>query len=232
MAIAAALNRRSPRAALAFATTQARFAEGSTRVASIITVDVVCSLDMLVNPRPVRYVDVAMSSQAPARTFRALYDAEIGYVGRVLRRFGVEARHLEDVVQEVFVVVYKRHADFDPARPIRPWLCGIAFRVASQWRRRPIQRNEVLQTGDEPHQPPSSSSRDATDRRLIAHETVLRGLSALRFEQRAVVVLCDLEGHSAVEAAAILHIPTGTVYSRLHEARRLFAVALGAGGSR
>ena len=232
MAIAATLNRRSIRAALAFATTQARSAEGSTRVASIITVDVVWPLDTLVNPLPVRYVDVAMSSPAQAPTFRALYDAEVGYVGRVLRRFGIEPRHLEDVVQEVFVVVYKRRADFDPARPIRPWLCGIAFRVASQWRRRPIQRNEVLQTGDEPHEPTPSSSPDAGDRRLIAHETVLRGLNALTFEQRAVVVLCDLEGHSAVEAAAILHIPTGTVYSRLHEARRLFAVALGVGGSR
>jgi RNA polymerase sigma-70 factor (ECF subfamily) len=192
-------------------------------------------VETLVKPLSLRYVNVGMSSPSTAPTFRALYDAEIGYVSRVLRRFGIEPRHLEDVVQEVFVVVYKRRADFDPARPVRPWLCGIAFRVASQWRRRPAYRNEVLQQGDERHerqeQTPSSSP-DAGDRRLIAHETVLRGLSALTFEQRAVVVLCDLEGHSAVEAAALLQIPTGTVYSRLHEARRLFVLALGAGGSR
>ena len=194
--------------------------------------DIVWPCQPLVNPLPARYVDIVMSSPAAAPTFRALYDAEVGYVSRVLRRFGVEQRHLEDLVQEVFVVVYKRRADFDATRPIRPWLCGIAFRVASQWRRRPAHTQEVLDDGDPHHDRGPSSTADAGDRRLIAHETVLRGLHALTFEQRAVVVLCDLEGHSAPEAAALLHVPIGTIYSRLHEARRLFAFALEPRGPR
>jgi|SRR5688500_3335570 len=157
------------------------------------------------------------------RSFREIYDAEVGYVGRVLLRFGAAPKDLEDLVQEVFVVVHKRRHDYDPSRPIRPWLCGIAFRVASDWRRRAFQREVPSSPRDEP------TSLPAADRRLIAHEAVQRGLAGLSFEHRAVIVLCDLEGHTAAEACAVLGVPLGTVYSRLHEARRAFAAAVRAG---
>ncbi len=155
-----------------------------------------------------------------AQSFRSLYDSEVDYVGRTLLRFGVQRRDVDDVIQEVFVVVYRRRADFDPERPVRPWLCGIAFRVASDWRRRAAQRD--VPTADvEPH-----ANEPIADRHLLAHEAVLHGLKGLSFEHRAAIVLCDLEGHSAAEASALLGVPAGTVYSRLHEARRAFVAAL------
>lgn len=171
-------------------------------------------------PTPPQSPPAPMVAGDGARSFRSLYDAEVGYVGRTLLRFGVQPRDLDDVIQEVFVVVYRRRADFDVRRPLRPWLCGIAFRVASDWRRRVAQR-DVPTENVEPE-----SAAPVADRHLLAHEAVLQGLAGLSFEHRAAIVLCDLEGHTAAEAGALLGVPTGTVYSRLHEARRTFVAAV------
>jgi RNA polymerase sigma factor (sigma-70 family) len=48
-------------------------------------------------------------------------------------------------------------------------------------------------------------------------------LAQLRPDQRAVLVLRDLDGFSELEVAALLNIPAGTVKSRLHRARAAFA---------
>ena len=157
---------------------------------------------------------------ASARSFREIYDAEVGYVGRVLVRFGAATKDLDDLVQEVFLVVYRRRGDYDASRPLRPWLCGIAFRVATAWRRRAFQREVSTDSHD------VATTDVPADRKLAAHQTVQRGLSALSFDHRTVLVLCDMEGHTATEAAALLEIPVGTVYSRLHEARRGFMAAV------
>jgi RNA polymerase sigma-70 factor (ECF subfamily) len=153
-------------------------------------------------------------------SFRAVFEAELGYVCRVLVRFGVPPKDLDDLAQDVFLVVHRRRLDYDPRRPIRPWLCGIAFRVASDWRRRAHHR----ELGDADID--AFATEPISDRHVEAQQLVVRALSRLSFDQRAVVVLCDLEGHTAGEAAAHLGVPTGTVYSRLHEARRLFVQAV------
>jgi RNA polymerase sigma-70 factor (ECF subfamily) len=153
-------------------------------------------------------------------SFRSVFDAELGYVCRVLLRFGILPKDLDDVVQEVFLVVHRRRLDYDPRRPIRPWLCGISFRVASDWRRRAHHREL---TGEDVE---DMAAESVGHRHLEAHQLVVRALARLSFEHRVVVVLCDLEGHTAPEAATHLEIPVGTVYSRLHEGRRAFVAAV------
>ena len=77
----------------------------------------------------------------PAADFAAAYDAEFEGVWLYLRRLGVPAADVEDAVHDVFVVAHRRYATYDRTRPLRPWLLGIAFRVAAQWRRQ--RRREV-----------------------------------------------------------------------------------------
>jgi len=139
-------------------------------------------------------------------------------------RLGVPPRDVDDLLQEVFVVLYRKRHDYDPHRKLRPWLCGIAFRVASAWKRRAFHR-EVPTALDEQQWPTTT-----LDEKHAAHHTVQRALRTLSFEHRAVVVLCDLEGYTAPEAGELIGIPAGTVYSRLHEGRRLFAAAVRAEG--
>ena len=163
------------------------------------------------------------SPQAPVE-FRAIYEAESSYVWKTLRRIGVAERDLEDLLHDVFVVVFRRLHEYDAARPIRPWLFGIAFRVASDYRRSSRQTREVLE--------PAREIVDATpgaDERLAQardREIVVSALGSLDPDRRAVFVMHDLDGHSAPDIAAALSIPTNTVYSRLRVAREEFSAAV------
>ena len=64
----------------------------------------------------------------------AVYRAEFKPVWRVLARLGVPPGSIEDLVHEVFLTAHRKWADYDPARPARPWLFGIAYRKAADFR--------------------------------------------------------------------------------------------------
>src|SRR5579862_3687219 len=84
------------------------------------------------------------AADEPKAGFRAVFEREFDYVWASLRRLGVHDRDLEDVAQDVFVQVHKRLPNYDPSRPIRPWLFAFAVRCASDWRRLARHRVEVL----------------------------------------------------------------------------------------
>jgi RNA polymerase sigma-70 factor (ECF subfamily) len=134
----------------------------------------------------------------------------------------------KDAVHDVFVVVHRRLDDYDPTRPLRPWLFGIAFRVASERRRRPVEmagrEEEMLAVADLRPTPEARLASEEARRRVHA------ALDTLPLDQRAVLVMHDLEGHSAPEVAVGLDVGLNTVYSRLRLAREKFVIALRAVG--
>ncbi len=70
-----------------------------------------------------------------ASEFRTLYDSGFAHVWNLLRRLGVPDAERDDLVQDVFVVVYRRMDDYDRERPLKPWLTGITLRVCKRyWR--------------------------------------------------------------------------------------------------
>ncbi len=161
---------------------------------------------------------------AAALDFDCLYDGEFDYVCRTLRRLGARSEDLKDLAHEVFLAAYRRLATFDKARPIRPWLFGIAFRAVSEWRSKPVLAREVgpeplaqlrVEAGAEEH----LSAREA-------RETVLLALEALDPLRRGVFILHELDGCAAPEISEALGVPLNTVYSRLRVARQEFAVAV------
>jgi RNA polymerase sigma-70 factor (ECF subfamily) len=150
------------------------------------------------------------------------FAAELDGVHRALRRFGVSGSDVEDVAQEVFLVMWRRWRDFDRGRPLRPWVVGIAFRVAGEHRRR--ARREVpvglIDLAD---------GRPAPDQALAAQRAralVRAALGALSDKQRTVMILHDLDGVAMPDIARALSEPLTTLYSRLIVARRSFARAV------
>jgi len=155
--------------------------------------------------------------------FRDVFEAELPYVCQSARRLGVPERDVEDVAHDVFVAVHRHLDDWDAERPIRPWLFGFAFRVASAYRRRAGNRHErVEQPPDVADQRPRADQlmEDEQRRRLV-----LEALDALDDDKRAVFVMHSLDGHAVPEIAAALEIPLNTAYSRLRLAREEFAAA-------
>lgn len=161
--------------------------------------------------------------------YRAFYAEHVRYVWRSLRRLGVPERDCEDLAQDVFVAVHRRWGERDIARPPKPWLFGFAFRIALGHKRRATTTREVP-TEDERMSDARDSSRDvgaamdARDAYLIVHDA----LSALPMDQRAVVILHDLDEVSAPAIAEELDVPLNTVYSRLRLGRERFRTAIAA----
>jgi RNA polymerase sigma-70 factor (ECF subfamily) len=147
------------------------------------------------------------------------FEAEFDYVYRALKRHGVNASDAEDLAQEVFLVMWRRWADYDTERPLRPWLAGIAFKVAHDHRRR-SGREVPGGLVDAEDQAPGAEEHLASAR---ARSMVLKALASLPEKQRTLIVMHDLDGASMREIADTLAVPLFTAYSRLRSARQAFA---------
>ena len=148
---------------------------------------------------------VAPSPTRSAAEARAIYEEHVGYVWSSLRRLGVRDADREDLSHEVFIVFF-RGTGYDPSRPLRPWL-GIAFRVASDHRRRARFRREV--SGPVELAPTQGPAADETLQRKEAQRLVETGLEALDFDQRAVFILHEIDGMAMPDIARVLDAPPG-----------------------
>lgn len=110
------------------------------------------------------------------------------------------------------------------ARPARPWLFGIALRLASNHRRTRRRRREV--DAELPDQIDRAAGPDAQVAQRQAQALVFAALDELPDDQRAVFVLHELEGQPAPAIAADLGVPVATIYSRLRLGRERFARAV------
>ena len=141
-----------------------------------------------------------------------------------LKRLGVPPRDLEDLVHDVFLTVYRRLDDYDRSRPLRPWLFGIAVRVATRYHDLARNKREVFDTARE-----RIDDTPPVDDKLIARESQQlfeQALDVLDLDRRAVFVLHDVEGCSMPEVAAALSVPLNTAYSRLRLAREQIKIAV------
>lgn len=147
---------------------------------------------------------------------------ELDYVHRTLRRLGTAPSETDDLAQEVFLALRKRWTAYDPERPLRPYLFGIAFRIASAHCRKssrevPFEIVEVSDTGPEPD--------DALQTKQ-ARALVLAALEHIPLPRRAVLLMHDLDDVPVEDVASALGIPKFTVYSRLRKARREMETAV------
>lgn len=152
--------------------------------------------------------------------FQAIYAAELGYVLATLRRLGVRPADLEDVAHDVFVAIYRHVADYDPSRPLRPWLFGFAYRKARDHRRLARHRYEVSDAAAEPICAAGQPDELVEEERM--RRLVLEALDELELEKRGILVMHDIDGVRVPEIAKVLEIPLNTAYSRLRLARAAF----------
>jgi RNA polymerase sigma-70 factor (ECF subfamily) len=120
--------------------------------------------------------------------------------------------------QEVFVVVHRRLSSFDGRSKLTTWLFGICLHLAQRQRRRAYLRFEFLYA--EPPERVDPSTPEARYAEEESRRNLERLLEKLSPERRATFVLFEVEGMSCEEIAELTSVPVGTVYSRLHLARK------------
>jgi RNA polymerase sigma-70 factor, ECF subfamily len=164
------------------------------------------------------------SNWARGQVFDQIYDQYFDFAWSNLRRLGIPAAHLEDAVQELFIVVHRRLAEFAGRSSLKTWLAGIAWRIASEYR-----RHESRKGGTEPL-PDTLVAPGRDPLGAAVHAEALRRLDSLLDgldeDKRVVFVLAELEQMSAPEIAQALAVNVNTVYSRLRAARMTFDEAL------
>jgi RNA polymerase sigma-70 factor (ECF subfamily) len=150
------------------------------------------------------------------------FQKELDYVFRTLRRLGTSPSEVEDLAQEVFLALRRSWPEYDRDRPLRPYLFGISFRIASAYQRKRSREVAfgVVELGDTGPGP-----EDALHAKQL-RAMVLAALERIPLPRRAVLVMHDLDDVSVGQIAAVLAIPLFTAYSRLRKARKEFEVAI------
>jgi len=163
------------------------------------------------------------SPETPSLDFRTIFELEVGYVMRTLRRLSVAQADVEDLAHDVFLAVHQELHRYDCARPLRPWLFGFAFRIASHYRRKAGRETELEHAESLPD---GNDAPDALLEKERRRRLVLAALDGIELSRRAVFVLHELDGFTCDEIARTLEIPVGTTYSRLRLARQDFSSAM------
>jgi RNA polymerase sigma-70 factor (ECF subfamily) len=156
----------------------------------------------------------------PALEIRAIYREHGRFVWLSLQRLGIHPSDLDDIAQDVFMIVHRRLDTFDRRARISTWLFGICMRVAANYRRRRRWTREVLAGGFEDERPAALAGADEVLARREQREMAERALNRLEVAKRATFVMFELESLTCNEIAELMNVPVGTVYSRLHSARR------------
>lgn len=165
----------------------------------------------------------ALATPARALDAEQVYALHADFVWRTLQHLGVRSADLEDLGQEVFVVVHRRLSSFDGRSKLTTWLFGICLNLVQRHRRRAYLRLEFLYA-----EPPERIDPETPEQRYAGEEARLRLerlLTKLSPERRATFLLFEIEGVSCEEIAELTNVPVGTVYSRLHLARKHVAAA-------
>jgi RNA polymerase sigma-70 factor (ECF subfamily) len=183
------------------------------------------------------------------KSFTLLYRRYQGELYRFALYMTGSPESAADVVQETFLAVIRGDAKFDPARGAAPaFLFGIARNhvrrlQAKDSRFVPLPDSDIESltglsngngNGNGSHLATSVGGTETEQADLSRDEIVQRlraAVARLPEHYREVVTLCDLQGKSYEQAAALLDCPIGTVRSRLNRARDLLMEKMSAKNS-
>ncbi|MEU5364895.1 RNA polymerase sigma factor SigM [Streptomyces sp. NPDC005925] len=137
-----------------------------------------------------------------------------------LRTLG-DREEAADAVQDALVSAYRAAHTFRGQAAVTTWLhritvnaCLDRVRKAASRRTSPVDDTERLETLLEPHE-----SASAPAERNDVHRQLIKALRTLPPDQRAALVLVDMQGYPVAEAARVLDVPVGTVKSRCARGR-------------
>ncbi|GAA2474241.1 RNA polymerase sigma factor SigM [Streptomyces gobitricini] len=137
-----------------------------------------------------------------------------------LRTLG-DREEAADAVQDALVSAFRAAHTFRGQSAVTTWLhritvnaCLDRARKAASRRTSPVDDTERLEQLLEPHE-----SAEAPAERQDLHRELFAALGKLPEDQRAALVLVDMQGYPVAEAARVLDVPTGTVKSRCARGR-------------
>lgn len=184
---------------------------------------------ILSRPRPDNAVDeqiLARMRQGDDWAMSLLYDRYARLVFSLALRVLSDRDAAEEMVQEVFIKVWRRAGDFDPERAkLSTWIARIAHNQAiDEWRRRSHRPSLAS-----PPQNESSADTVLPIDAVVAdwdHQKIVRALGRIPHEQRQVIEMAYWDGLTHKEIAEKLGEPMGTVKTRIRRGMQKLKVLL------
>lgn len=143
------------------------------------------------------------------KNFSELYETHALLVRSVIYKL-CHPQNLDDLVQEVFIKIWNGLPKFRMGSKLKTWIYRIAYNSAVDALRK---KKVVFQELDE------TTGKVEHRQDWFYRTLILKGLNQLTEEHRSVLVLCCLEELTVEEVAEIIHVPVGTVKSRVHHAK-------------
>lgn len=158
----------------------------------------------------------------------ALFDRHHVAVHRLISRLlRSEASEVDDLVQTTFMEAWRSAKRYSGGGAVKSWLYGIAANLVRHHVRGAKRRRDAYARVPEPADVPAGPRDRAVRAQQL--DRLAAALAKLPHELRAAYVLCDLEDVPGVDAAKILDCRPGTLWRRLHDARRELRAAIDGG---
>lgn len=149
-----------------------------------------------------------------------LFDRYHRDVYRFLGRFPwVDESGRDDLVQTTFLEIQRTARSYRGTSSVRTWVFGVASNVARHASRSERRRSARQAIYNEHPAPRLVAVDDEVEQRRLL-ERVRAAMAALPQNELTTFIMCDLDNVPGVEAAKVLGIPEGTVWRRLHTARK------------
>ena len=148
------------------------------------------------------------------------HEAVFRLVSRLLR---TDPGEIDDLVQTTFLEAWRSARGFGGRGAVKSYLFGIAANTVRRYVRGARRRRDMH---DRAPAPPAARTPDDLAMRAQQVNRLAAALEALPADLRVVYVMCDLEEVPGVEAARVLGVRAGTLWRRLHEARRALREAI------
>jgi RNA polymerase sigma-70 factor (ECF subfamily) len=163
---------------------------------------------------------VAACATGDTAALAALFDRHHRLVLRfVSRSSSAGPSDAEDLAQSTFLEMWRSSPRFSGRGSARSWMLGIAANLVRHYVRGEVRRRVAMAGLAERPERAAARPDDVAARRELL-DRLAEGLDALPCDLRVAFVLCDVEEVPAVEAARALGVRQGTMWRRLHDARR------------
>ena len=148
-----------------------------------------------------------------------MYDQHRRMVYRTALVITGDTEAASDLLQDVFLRLFRFAGNIDPQRPIEPWLYRMTANLAYDWVKRQNRWPRPLEDFLDWLAIPAKNHPDEAYEKHDEWRELQQAISSLPLAQRVVIVLYYLNDVSLQEIADILDIPVGTVKSRLYYGR-------------
>ncbi|WP_121614204.1 sigma-70 family RNA polymerase sigma factor [Mesobacillus foraminis] len=146
-----------------------------------------------------------------------LYELTIQDVYRTVHFLIEDKSDADDLVQDIYIQVWKSIGKYKSDRQFKPWLMGIVMKQVKAYRRKRWMSYRVVKKVQELEQVTVLDfSNEIVNK--ITNQQLVHLVNELPYKLKQVIILRYLNGYSQEEVATILEIPLGTVKSRINSA--------------